>query len=78
MKMLSFLSRYRLLVNVFALALALGVLASSPVAAQQDEIEIVCSNPDETCISWDSENGCTRWMVCCVRSPDDWTCIEHN
>jgi hypothetical protein len=73
MKIASVLSRYRLPVNVLALALALSTLALSPVAAQDDGI--IC---DEGCVAWDIENGCTRMLSCCVRSPDDWACAEWS
>lgn len=74
MKILSFLSRYRLLVNVMALALALGALAYSPTPAFANEPEIC----DVGCVSWDSVNGCTRAIACCVKAADDWTCVEFN
>jgi hypothetical protein len=71
MKVLSFLSRYRLLVNVLALALALGALAASPTPALANPA-MVC---DEGCVDWDT-HGCNKMMSCCVESPTDWTCVE--
>jgi hypothetical protein len=70
MRFKSFLSHQRLLVNLLALALALGVLVLPPAAIAN---EIIC---DEGCVAWDIQNGCTRMMSCCVRSPQDWACVE--
>lgn len=74
MKMATILSRHRLLLtNVMALALVLCALAFAPAAAFADDI--IC---DEGCVAWDAQNGCTKMMSCCVRSPDDWTCVEWS
>jgi hypothetical protein len=67
MKILSLVFRYRLLVNIFALALALGTLAATPVAA---DFGWICSTG---CVDWDAQNGCTRSMECCVNG-SNWYC----
>jgi hypothetical protein len=72
-KIKSTLSRYRLVVNLLALAIALGALASSPPATHADDV--IC---DEGCIEWNAQNGCTKMMSCCVRDPTDWTCVEWS
>ncbi len=70
MKMLSFLSRYRLLANVLALALVLGALAYSPPSA--------VANPGWTCetgcVNWDARFGCLESMTCCVNDQGGWFC----
>lgn len=68
MKILASLSRYRLLVNVLALALALGALAVTPVAA---DFGWLCST---SCVDWDAQDGCTREMECCSTSDGRWYC----
>jgi hypothetical protein len=74
MKPTSFLSHHRLAVRVFALAIALSALALTPtVNAQKDGV--VC---DTGCVAWDAQNGCTRYMSCCVAAPDDWACVEWS
>ncbi len=65
MKILSLVFRYRLLVNILALALALGAWAVTPVAA---EFGWLCQTD---CVDWDSQNGCTRSMECCSK-PGQW------
>jgi len=62
MKIASVLSRYRLLVNVVALALALSALAYAPPPAFADPAR--CENMG--CVEWSAENGCTATMYCCV------------
>ena len=68
MRLHSLISRHRLLVSFFALALAIGALAVTPTVNAQ-----IC---DTGCVAWDINNGCTRYMTCCVNSPSDWACIE--
>lgn len=66
----TFLSHRRLLTNVLALAIAITALVwTTPASAQ----EVIC---DTGCVAWDIQNGCTRYMTCCVRSPSDWACVE--
>ena len=72
MKLTSFLSHHRLKVNVLALAVVLGALALAPTASAQ---KVIC---DTGCVAWDIQNGCTRYMTCCVSSPDDWICVEYS
>lgn len=62
-------SRTRLLLNVLALALALGVLASSPPATLADPPQ--CEN---VCWSWNERFGCVQWMRCCVYSNGSYSC----
>jgi hypothetical protein len=72
MRLTSFLSHHRLLVNFLALAVALGALALAPAANAQ---KYIC---DTGCVAWDAQNGCTEYMTCCVASPDDWTCVQWS
>ncbi len=59
-----------LLTNLLALVIAISALVwVSPASAQ----EPIC---ESGCVAWDIQNGCTRWMHCCVWGPDDWICIE--
>lgn len=70
MKILGELSRYRLLVNVLALAIALAALAYSPTP--------VVADPGWTCetgcINWDARYGCLQWQTCCVNDQGGWFC----
>lgn len=50
MKTLSILSRFRLIINVLALAVALVALAYAPPPAFADDI--IC---DEGCVAWDAQ-----------------------
>lgn len=70
MKLTSFLSHHRLIVNVVVLVVALVALALAPAANAQ---KTIC---ETGCIAWDAQNGCTRYMTCCVASPNDWMCVE--
>lgn len=70
MKMLSFLSRYRLLVNILTLALALGALAYSPPAAVADP-GWIC---ETSCVNWNVYDGCVQYMTCCVNDNGGWFC----
>lgn len=71
MKLRSFLSHHRLLINVLALAFAIGALALPETANAQGKV--IC---ETGCVEWDAQNGCTRYMSCCVASPNDWACVE--
>ena len=71
MRLTTFLSHHRLLVNVITLTVALGALALAPTANAQ----AIC---DTGCVAWDSQNGCTKYMTCCVAAPDDWACVEWS
>jgi hypothetical protein len=72
MKFISFLSHHRLGVNVVALAVALSALALAPAANAQ---KVIC---ETGCVAWDIENGCTRYMTCCVASSQNWVCVEWS
>jgi hypothetical protein len=77
MKILSVVSRYRLLVNILALTLALGVLASSPVAADEYVVpEGGGWTCEAGCWAWNAEQGCTREVMCCSHSDGRWFCVE--
>lgn len=68
----TFLSHRRLLTHVLALAIAITALVwTTPASAQK----VIC---DTGCVAWDSQNGCTRYMTCCVASPSDWACVEWS
>src|ERR1041385_2766825 len=60
MKLTSFLSHHSLVVRVLALAIALSALALTPTVNAQ---KVIC---DTGCVAWDAQNGCTRYMSCCV------------
>ena len=63
MKVFAFVSRFRLLLNILALALALGVLAASPATVSANPP--VCSGG---CIDWNAQQGCVTYQYCCVYS----------
>jgi hypothetical protein len=73
MKFRSFLSRHRFSINLLALAFAISALALPQTANAQKKV--VC---DSGCIEWNAQNGCTRYMSCCVAAPDDWACVEWS
>lgn len=72
MKLTSFLSHHRLAIRVLALAIALSALALTPTVNAQ---EVIC---DTGCVAWDAQNGCTKYMSCCVAALDDWACVEWS
>ena len=72
MKLTSLLSHRRLLFNVLALALAVSALVLTPTASA---VGVIC---DTGCVAWDAQNGCTRYLSCCVASPEDWACVEWS
>jgi hypothetical protein len=67
-KILLLALRYRLLLNILALALALGIWAVTPVVAG---FGWLCSTD---CVDWDAQNGCTRQMECCSNTDGRWYC----
>ena len=70
-KIPSVLSRFRLLLSVLALAVALCGLYFSPVAASEPAREC-----DGGCIGWDATNGCTVYQVCCVYDGGSYQCWQ--
>ena len=72
MKIKSLFSHHRLLVNIIALAVAIGALAFAPTADAQG---VIC---ETGCVAWDAQNGCTQYITCCVASPSDWACVQWS
>jgi hypothetical protein len=70
MKILSVLSRYRLVVNPGGLALVLTAWAYAPPS--------VVADPGWTCetgcVNWDARFGCLEYMTCCVNDQGGWFC----
>ncbi len=62
-------NRARLLMNVLALALVLGVLGSSPSPALADGE--IC---ETVCWSWNERYGCVQWVHCCSYSNGSYSC----
>jgi hypothetical protein len=71
MKTLTVFSRYRLLVNALALAIALVALAYSPSPAVADDSGWTC---ESGCINWDARYGCIQQQTCCVNDRGGWFC----
>ena len=74
MKIASVLSRYRLLINILALGLALTawVYAPSPVAADSAWCE------EMGCVEWSAEHGCTATMFCCLFNDGGVMCWRNG
>lgn len=71
-------SPYNLLVNILALALALGALATAPApveAAGLCDSGCIC---DTGCVDWSAAAGCMRYISCCSNAGGGWACFEHN
>ncbi|MDQ1640535.1 MAG: hypothetical protein QOF62_3874 [Pyrinomonadaceae bacterium] len=70
MKILTVFSRYRLLVNILALAAALSAFAYSAPT--------VVADPGWTCetgcVNWDARFGCLQQQTCCVNENGGWFC----
>jgi hypothetical protein len=71
MKIFSVISRFRLLINVFALAAALCALHVSPATAN-----VPARTCEGGCIGWDIQNGCTTYQVCCVYTDNSYQCWQ--
>ena len=71
MKTRKILFRFRLLINVLALAVALSALYLSPVAANPPGREC-----DGGCISWDIQHGCVVCQTCCVYNDGHYVCTQ--
>ena len=70
------LLRFRLATNILALALTLGVLAVTPVAAD-DNFELEGGGTwtcEAACWSWNSSGGCTDWHEGCSNTDGRWFC----
>jgi hypothetical protein len=67
MKTLSILSRYRLLVNILALVLMLGVLVTSPPSTNA----AICQ---DGCWAWNEKQGCTDNVTCCTWNDGTYSC----
>jgi hypothetical protein len=70
----SFLSRYRLIINVLALVFVLSTFAGP--AAADDEIVIegpICATG---CTNWNQQQGCIYCERCCSGGPYAYTCYK--
>lgn len=69
-----FVSRYRLIGSVLALALMLTALTLSPPSADAFTCDgqIICG---QGCIDWNAKTGCTHCQVCCACG-DDYQCND--
>ena len=68
----SLISRYRLLINIFILAISLAV--SQAAAAVMVESAGWSCQPQ--CWAWEQGRGCTLQAVCCANTDGRWFCIE--
>lgn len=78
MKKMLLSSRYRLLVNLLALALTLCALAVTPaVADENSEPEMGGGGTwtcEAACWNWNAQTGCTNWQECCSNTDGRWFC----
>jgi len=75
MKTHSLISRHRLLIKFFILAISLGVLTVSPAAADV-MVENAGWSCESQCWAWEQGKGCTREAVCCANTDGRWFCVE--
>jgi hypothetical protein len=68
------LLNFRLVTNILALALTLGALAVTPVAADDFELEGGTWTCEASCWNWNAQNGCTDWHECCSNTDGRWFC----
>ena len=68
MKVFSVLYRFRLTINLLALAVVLSALFLSPVKAGRE-----CEGG---CISWNDRLGCLVYQTCCVEENGSWSCTQ--
>ena len=75
MKIASVLSRYRLLIIILALVVALvaWVYEPPPIAAVDSAW---CE--DMGCVEWSAEKGCTATMFCCVFNDGGVMCWRNG
>jgi hypothetical protein len=66
----NFLSRFRLLSSLLALAVLLGALWITPVRAAT-----IC---EDGCWNWNSVQGCVNCQHCCSYDDGHYTCIGHS
>jgi len=71
-KIRNVLSRYRLLISMWALVIMLGALAVRPAAA---DIGLLC---EDDCWAWDVNNGCTSCNWCCTDRQGHYSCIPED
>ena len=72
-KVRSVLSRYRLMINVLALAFVLGVMAGP--AAADDDFELVIEVCQTGCTHWNQGTGCVYCQKCCAQG-DYYRCWQ--
>jgi hypothetical protein len=74
MKSSSILSRYRLVINLLALVIALTAWAYAPPP--------VAANPawceEMGCVEWSAESGCTATMFCCLFNDGGVMCWQNG
>lgn len=75
MKIVSVISRHRLVINILTLAIALIAWVHAPSR--------VAANPgtwceDMGCVEWDAAHGCTATMFCCLFNDGDVTCWRNG
>ena len=64
-----FLSRYRLITSILALAVLMGALAVTPAEADGPQCE-------PGCIDWIKGIGCIDCQFCCVWPDGSYSCIH--
>lgn len=75
-KIRSILSRNRLMTNVLALALLLGVLAVTP--AKGDIVPLNDMTCYTGCVNWTKQDGCLECTHCCSWDDGSWRCWEED
>lgn len=74
MKIAAVVSRYRLVLNILALAITLAAWVYAPPR--------VAANPawceEMGCVDWDAQNGCTATMFCCLFNDGGTMCWRNG
>jgi hypothetical protein len=76
MKTLLSRARFRLLLNVLALAVVLGALHVSPRSASAKIFDTFGGMCDSGCVNW-TQNGCVQMQFCCVYDWGQFSCVYY-